>query len=93
MKPKFYVDFNEMIDFNLVLLSQNDTKLDFEGNEIVLIQNLEVDVYMDDVDEYGLKDNLIATGKAIRNDTDFFPYVKWLCRIDENGIKNESELK
>lgn len=93
MKPKLYVDFDEMIDHDLVLLSQKDTKLDFEGNEIVLIQNLEVDIYMDDVDEFGVKDDLIASGKVVRNDTVFFTHVQWLCRIDANGIKNESELK
>lgn len=92
MKPKLYVDFNEMIDDDLVLLSQNDTKLDFEGNEILLFEGLEIDIYMDDLDESGVKDDLIASGKAVRNNTEFFTYVKWLCKIDENGIQLQSEL-
>ena len=33
MKPKIEVDFNELIDNNHVLLSQNDIRKDVYGNE------------------------------------------------------------
>lgn len=35
-QPRIPVDFNEMLDADLVLLSQNDTKVDSSGREVVL---------------------------------------------------------
>lgn len=33
-KARIYVDFNEMVDPNTVLLSKDDIKTDSQGNEI-----------------------------------------------------------
>ncbi|MDE7423153.1 MAG: hypothetical protein K2N51_05615 [Lachnospiraceae bacterium] len=94
-KARIYVDFNEMVDNNTVLLSKDDTKIDSKGNQINFYEGMPVSIYMDDVNGNGEVDNLIAEGIAIRND---FPisnwqHVKWCCRIDTNGIINESDLK
>lgn len=94
-KARIYVDFNEMVDNNTVLLSKDDTKIDSQGNQITFYEGMPISIYMDDVNGNGEVDNLIAEGIAIKND---FPipnwqHVKWCCRIDANGIINESDLK
>jgi hypothetical protein len=91
-RARIYVDFNEMIDFNLVLLSQKDTKLNSEGVEIELSEGLKIDIYMDDEQMNGFKDNLIASGIVERNRSGLFEIAKWCCRIDENGIQHESDI-
>lgn len=92
-KPRLYVDFNELIDFDLVLLSKFDVKFNSEGSEEVLFEGKQIEVYMDDFDENGVQDNLIASGIVKKNNTGHFPIAKWLCRIDTNVIKNKSSLK
>jgi len=90
-KGRLYVDLNELIEAGLVLLSQHDFKRDSEGNEIFLFEGRSVDIYMDDVDENGCIDNLIASGVVERNNTGLFPVCKWNCRIDQRGIRHQSE--
>lgn len=87
---KLYVDFNELIEDDLVLLSQQDVKLDYKGNLVSLFPGKRVEIYMDDIDENGVRDNLIARGIVELNNTGIFPICKWCCRIDGNGIKRES---
>jgi hypothetical protein len=87
-----YVDFNELIEENLVLLSKEDTKKDFGGNEVFLFEGKEIKIYMDDLDEFGNIDNLIASGLVELNNTGLFSICKWSCRIDQNGIRHESEV-
>lgn len=89
---RLYVDFNERIENDLVLLSQQDIKLDEDGKEVLLFQGKQVDIYMDDTDENGFIDNLVASGIVALNNTGLFPICKWNCRINANGIQHESEL-
>lgn len=48
-RPRIYVDFNEMLDTDLVLLAQNDTKADSSGSDVQLSVGMPVHVYSDDV--------------------------------------------
>lgn len=89
---RLYVDFNELIESDLVLLSQQDTKLDFAGREVLLFEGMQIGIYTDDTDENGFVDNLVANGTVELNNTGLFPVCKWNCRIDKNGIQNESDL-
>lgn len=89
---RLYVDFNELIEKDLVLLSQQDIKLDLGGKEVLLCQGKQVDIYMDDIDENGIIDNLVASGTVELNNTVLFTICKWNCRINANGIQHESEL-
>ena len=89
--PQFLVDFNELIEPNLVLLSSSNVKTDMLGNEITFYEGMPVAIYMDDIDEAGEKTKLIASGIAIQNQTNI-PWTqnaKWLCLIDEKGIRHE----
>ena len=40
-KPILYVDFNEMLESNLVLLSAGDDKTDAQGTAVLLYEGLE----------------------------------------------------
>ena len=68
-RPRIYVDFNEMVDQDLVLLSRDDQKQDSAGNMVTLTEGLRVYVYTPDSDETGAPANLIATGTARRCET------------------------
>lgn len=89
-EPRLYVDFNEMIDFNIVLLSQTDYKTDSLGNAIYLQEGNTVLIYMDDSDEYGNPDNLLAEGIVILNPIPNH-IAKWCCLINDKGIYHESD--
>lgn len=90
--PCLYVDFNEMLASDLVLLSQNDTKADKLGNPIELYEGLEIAIYSDDVNCDGKPDNLIAQGRVELNRTEGWSKIaKWCCRIDKDGISHESD--
>ena len=68
-RPRLYVDFNELIELNLVALSKDDTKLTLTGEKILLREGLAIEAYSDDVSDKGETDNLIASGVVERNST------------------------
>jgi len=90
--PKIYIDFNAMIEHDLILLSKTDFKKDSNGNMIQLKKGMRIKVYMDDEDEFGKPDNLIAYGTVEPNNSGAFKTCKWNFRVDTNGIHHESEL-
>jgi len=92
MDSRVYVDFNEMISPDEVLLSQTDSKVDSAGNIVEFFDGKEVAVYMDEIDDNGKPDNLIANGIVIRNTLDGWASIaKWVLKIDERGIRHESD--
>jgi hypothetical protein len=93
---RVYVDFNEMLDADVVLLSREDNKPDAEGNMVRFWEGGEVGVYMEDYDAENNRDDLIADGTSELN-----PYfgsdrqgwgatTKWILKIDSRGIRNLS---
>jgi len=95
-KARIYVDFNELVTHDVVLLSKEDTKVDSQGNLITFYEGMPVSIYSDDISDNGQIDNLIAEGIAIKYDFSInrhMQHVKWCCRIDLNGIMHESDLK
>jgi len=95
-KARIYVDFNELVDYNLVLLSKDDTKTDSHGNIIAFYEGMPISIYSDDISDNGEIDNLVAEGIAIKQDLNnhvSWQHVKWCCRIDLNGIMHESDLR
>ena len=89
----FSVDFNELMAHDLVLFSQKDERENVCGEPIPLYEGLKVDIYTDDGDDKGNRDDLVASGYVTANKTGYYPYVKWCCQIDEKGIRSESEVK
>jgi hypothetical protein len=91
-ESRIYVDFNEMPTANEVLLSKSDTEVDSSGKTIHFVEGMQVSVYMDDQDEHGSPDNLIAEGIARRNHHGgWTAAARWLVVISERGIRHESE--
>jgi hypothetical protein len=91
-RPRIDVDFNEMLEKDLVLLSQTDEKEDSSGQLINLQEGLRVFIYSEDPDENGKPDNILAEGTVERNlRTDWSANAKWCCRIDEKSIRHESD--
>jgi hypothetical protein len=92
-EARIYVDFNEMLEDNLVLLSKTDIKKDSQGNEIMLYEGLKVKIYEDNLNDSDEEDNLIAEGVVELNISteSWAKAAKWNCRINENGIYNESQ--
>lgn len=95
----FQVDFNEMPDTDLVLLSTTDQRLDASGEPITLRAGMEVTVFMEDESDDGEPDRLQAHGKIERNEgkhghghPEWARHVKWCCRIDQHGIRHASGL-
>jgi len=74
--------------------SHSETCKDEFGNEVILKAGMEVIAFDEDADEKGNRDDLLASGIV-----EHFPGwlqckgSKWILRIDETGICNESELK
>lgn len=94
-KPMLHVDFNEMLESNLVLLSPADEKADVHGKSVLLREGLEVMVWMEDTDNTGNADNLVANGvvELNRSTASWAVHVKWCCRFDGVGIRHESESR
>jgi hypothetical protein len=91
-KPRIVVDFNEMVTNKIVLMSKDDSKIDSEGNIIKFHEGMAVSIYSDDEEPFGIKNNLIADGNAIKYDLTKYPYwshVKWCCLINKDGIRHE----
>ena len=91
--PLFYVDFNELMDIDVVLFSKTDVRKDASGNDVHISEGLEVAIYSDDIGLDGKPDNLIAEGVVIPNTfTKHFANVKWCCRINWKGIRHQSDV-
>ena len=90
-QARIYVDFNEMIEENLVMLSETDIKEDSKGNKIELKEGLKVKLYSDDLCGCNESDNLIADGVVELNTGNWGREPKWNCRINKQGIYNESQ--
>ena len=64
------------------------------GRWSILREGLILTAYDEDADEHGNRDDLIARGKV-----EYAPAwlkcngSKWVLRIDENGVKHESDLR
>src|SRR5579859_3891796 len=91
--PRLYVDFNELLAPDLVLLSQHDTKVDANGDVIQLYEGLAVSIFDHDVGADGKPDKLVVTGIVERNRSEgWAKQVKWCCRISPEGIRHESDM-
>lgn len=87
-RPRVRVDFNEMIEEDLVLLAQTDDVMDSHGGQVQLSEGMRIHVYEEDPDEDGHPSALIADGTVERNVAGgWTSAAKWSCRIDSNGIR------
>ena len=96
-RPRIQVDFNELVDRDLVLMSKLDSTMNSVGEVVEFKQGQKVYVYeynhySDENIEY-----LLADGVAELNDPDrngnWTKAAKWCCRIDGRGIQNVTTTK
>jgi hypothetical protein len=90
-KPKIEVNFNELINGGMILLSQFDFREDINGNKIYMKEGLEITIFEPDYEE-GKRDDLIANGYITKCNNKLYKKVKWCCKINKKGIKHESDL-
>jgi hypothetical protein len=82
-QPRLLVDFNEMVDTDVVLLSREDEKIDSSGRLVALEEGMRVYLYMPDRDETGAPTTVLATGIVeLNRATDWSAAVRWCCRVD-----------
>ena len=92
-KARIRVDFNELIEPDLVLLSKTDIVEDSDGNSIELTTGKIISIY--EFNEYagGEKEYLLAEGIAELNNPanngEWTRIVKWCWRINHKGISVE----
>lgn len=91
-RPRIRVDFNELAQKDLVLLSESDDVQDSNGNKIHLREGLGVAVYELNQYENGEDEYLLAEGVAELNDPNingqWTKAAKWCCRISKSGIQH-----
>jgi hypothetical protein len=90
---KVRADFNGLFG-DLLCLSHEETCVDESGNLIPLRAGMILTAFDEDADEYGNRDDLIATGAVEVSP----PWLqcrgsKWVLRIGENGVRHESEIR
>lgn len=92
-RPRVRVDFNELVQDDLVLLSKTDEVKDSDGNQFLLTEGMEVFVYEFNTYNDGTNEYLLADGIAELNNSEvngqWSVVVKWCCRINNNGITNK----
>jgi len=93
-EARISVDFNEMKEDDLILLSKSDHKKDSQGNVVELKGGMLIQIFEEDYNEFNVRDDLLAGGRVELNtipEGHFGHFVKWNCRIDELGIYHDSE--
>jgi hypothetical protein len=85
-RPRISVDFNELMEPDLVLLSQTDHRVDSDGTTIHLSKNAKVYIYEYNKYDDGEEELFTADGIVELNDKAINKNAKWSCRIDTNGI-------
>ena len=85
-KPRIKVDFNELMEPDLVLISQTDERTDSEGHIIKLFSGAFVYLYEYNKYDDGEEEYLLAEGIVELNDKLMNKHAKWSCRINDKGI-------
>ncbi|MGJ7501521.1 hypothetical protein ACSFBF_14245 [Variovorax sp. ZT5P49] len=86
MTPRFSVDFNELLERDLIMLSQTDVRKDIDGSSVLLVEGLPVEVQEENLYDNGTHEVLFARGVVEANSTGTWSHVKWCCRFDTNGF-------
>tara|TARA_B100000767_G_C19557389_1_gene447583 strand:+ start:468 stop:746 length:279 start_codon:yes stop_codon:yes gene_type:complete len=85
-KPRIKVDFNELMEPDLVLIAQTDERTNSEGNKIKIFSGAFVYLYEYNKYDDGEEEYFFAEGVVELNDKLMNKHAKWSCRINEKGI-------
>lgn len=91
---KVQADFNGLFQGGSILcLSHSDTCLDSEGNSVELRAGMALTAYDQDSDENGNRDDLLASG-IVEPPPEWLACrgSRWILRIDEHGVRHESDM-
>ena len=86
-------DFNGFFG-DILCLPHIDTSTHEHGAEITLRAGMKLTAFDQDVDDTGNRDDFIASGtvepspRSLRCNGS-----RWVLRIDENGVRNESDIR
>jgi hypothetical protein len=86
-------DFNGLFG-DLLCLSHEDTCRDEHGAPVAVRAGMIVVAFDEDANEHGNRDDLVASG-TVEPAPDWLSCrgSRWVLRIDENGVRNESDLR
>ena len=85
-------DFNGLFG-ELLCLSHGPTCVSRSGVEITLSSGLQLTAFDEDADEHGNRDDLVASG-TVEPSPAWLQCrgSRWVLRIDESGVRSESQL-
>jgi hypothetical protein len=91
--PRLKADFNGVFG-DLLCLSHSDHGYDETGNKVRLEAGMQVTAFDEDIDDDGQPDDLIASG-TVEPSPDWLQCKgsRWALRIDEHGIRHQSEVR
>ncbi len=86
-------DFNGLFG-ELLCLSHSATCIDETGAEVELRPGITLTAFDEDSDEHGQRDDLLATG-TVEPSPDWLQCKgsKWVLRIDQHGVRHQSDLR
>jgi hypothetical protein len=89
---KVRADFNGLFG-DILCLSHEDTCPDETGAAVPLREGLTLTAFDEDADENGKRDDLIASG-VVEPSPSWLQCngSRWVLRIDEKGVRHESDL-
>jgi hypothetical protein len=88
-----YIDFNGMLDRDLVCLSHGKYAKTFDGREVELYEGQILTGFDEDVDENGRRDDIFVTGVVEQSPSEAQCRGSiWSLRFDVDGIRSESEV-
>ncbi len=73
------------------MLSQNDIVNNSKGDLIMLKEGMSVKIF--EYNDYENEEEFLLAEGIVERNPDLDSQCKWLCRIDENGIRNETNNK
>ena len=85
--PEIYADYHDVDDENRVFLTKVGTRQDLAKHGIELKEGLRVTIYMDDADDDGNSDDLMADAIVRYNEKK----KCWVAQIDWSKVQNRSE--
>jgi hypothetical protein len=79
----------------ILCLSHEDTCVDETGARVKLEAGMVVTAFDEDADERGVCDDLVAASGVVERSPAWLHCrgSKWVLRIDDDGVPNESELR
>jgi hypothetical protein len=93
-RPRIAVDFNELLEPDLVLLARDDQRSDTAGGLVAMFAGRTVHLVMDDLDGAGAPDPLLATATVeAASHRPLTRGAKWCGRLTAAGLRHRSDLR